>query len=331
MKAIQFQAKGKVAICDLPDPVAGPGEVLIKVRASGLCHTDIDVLHARYGAGAFPVVPGHEYAGEVLSLGDGVSGFHVGQRVVVDPNLSCGTCRSCQRGRFNLCTTLGAYGVSTNGGFAELSVVNAFNLHDAGDLPFDQAALAEPMACILNGVSALAPTAQDEALVIGAGPIGMLLAIALRTRGVTDITLADIDPQRLQLAESFGFKGVNSRQGDLSSYRHSMDICADATGRAEVAGSMVDLVADGGRALFFGVCAPTARIEISPFEVFRRQLQLLGTHSLNRNIPDALAAIRAEGSDIARLVSHHVSLDEVGHFMQTHAPAGSLKIQASFD
>lgn len=330
MKAIQFQAKGQVAVCDLPDPVAGPGQVLIRVRASGLCHTDIDVLHARYGAGAFPLVPGHEYAGEVLALGEGVTGFHKGQRVVVDPNLSCGSCRSCKRGRFNLCETLGAYGVSTNGGFAELSVVDAFNLHDAGDLPFDQAALAEPMACILNGVSALAPTPQDEALVIGAGPIGMLLAIALRTRGVTDITLADIDPQRLELAKSFGFKGIDSR-GDMSRLRHSKDICADATGRAEVAGGMIDMLADGGRALFFGVCAPTARIEISPFEIFRRQLQLMGTHSLNRNIPEALAAIRAEGPQIARLVSHKVGLQDVADFMQGHAPAGSLKIQVSFD
>jgi D-arabinose 1-dehydrogenase-like Zn-dependent alcohol dehydrogenase len=88
---------------------------VIKVRVSGLCYTDINVLHPRYGAGAFPVVPDHEYAGEVLSLGDGVTGFHIGQRVVVDPNLSC---RSCLHGRFNLSSTLGAYGVSTNGGFA---------------------------------------------------------------------------------------------------------------------------------------------------------------------------------------------------------------------
>ena len=108
-----------------------------------------------------------------------------------------------------------------------------------------------------------------------------------------------------------------------------MDICADATGRADVAALLIDYTADGGQALFFGVCAPDARIAISPFEVFRRQLRLLGTHSLNRNIPDALQAIRLYGPGIERLVSHRLPLDAVADILSSKAPKGSLKVQAA--
>lgn len=329
MKAILYPSKGQVLLADLPDPAPGPDEVVIKVRASGLCHTDIDVLHARYGAGAFPVVPGHEYAGEVSVIGESVTGFSVGDRVVVDPNLSCGTCRACRKGRENLCETLGAYGVSTNGGFAELSVVKAANLHSIGDLSFEMAALAEPMGCILNGVAALQPEPDDTALIIGAGPIGMLLAIGLRSKGLNRIILADLDPARLEMAKGFGFEAVQSGTAQMAALSRQMDICADATGRPEVAASLIGYVTDGGSALFFGVCPPAARIEISPFEVFRRQLRLVGTHSLNRNIPDALDAIRSFGSEIDKLVSHRLSLAEVADILSAHAPAGSLKIQAA--
>lgn len=329
MKAIVYTEKGHVAYRDLPDPEPQTEEVLLRVRASGLCHTDIDVLHARYGGGHFPMVPGHEFAGEVVAIGADVEGFAVGDRVVVDPNLSCGTCRACRRSQENLCTSLGAYGVSTPGGFGELVAVRAENLHPLGDLPYDQAALAEPMGCVLNGVTALAPVSQDEALIIGAGPIGLLLAIALRTRGVERITLADLDPSRLDLARSFGFDAVENGGPEMKAMRRSMDICADATGRADVAASLTDYTADGGQALFFGVCAPDARIAISPFEVFRRQLRLLGTHSLNRNIPDALQAIRLYGPGIERLVSHRVPLDAVADILSSKAPKGSLKVQAA--
>jgi 2-desacetyl-2-hydroxyethyl bacteriochlorophyllide A dehydrogenase len=329
MKAVVYTGKGRVAFRDLPNPQPQQGDVLLRVRTSGLCHTDIDVLHARYGDGAFPLVPGHEFAGEIVALGPDANGLSVGDRVVVDPNLSCGTCRACLRGRENLCASLGAYGVSSHGGFAEYVAVDARNLYPICDLPFDQAALAEPMGCVLNGVSALTPRPADEALIIGAGPIGLLLAIALRTRGVERITLSDIDLARLDLARTFGFDAIENGGTAMAARRRSMDICVDATGRADVAASLVDFTADGGSALFFGVCAPDARITISPFEVFRRQLRLLGTHSLNRNIPDALAAIRSHGPDIERLVSHRLPLAGIAEVIALGAPKGSLKIQAA--
>ncbi|TQS69968.1 zinc-binding dehydrogenase [Rhodobacteraceae bacterium] len=327
MKSIYFPAQGEVALRNQPSRAVGPREVRVKVRAAGLCHTDYEVRAARYGSGAFPIVPGHEFAGEVIEIGNEVQGFSTGDRVVIDPNLSCGSCRSCLRGRENLCVALGAYGVSKDGGFAEEAIIYAGNLHKT-ELPWTQAALAEPMGCVLNAVEALRPAAHDETLIIGAGPIGILLAIALHTRGVERITLADLSPERLALAESFGFASVEAGSAKMQSLRGNMDIAADATGVTQVASGLTGYLVDAGAALFFGVCPPDALIEVSPFEVFRRQLRLMGTHSLNRNIPQALAAITAYGPKIEGLVSHQVALEEMAVFLGAHPPKASLKIQA---
>ena len=128
MKAIVFTGKNEVQYTDLPDPTPGPGEVVVQVMASGICHTDYEVLKDNYGTGAFPVVPGHEYAGFVVAVGPNVSNCEIGDRVAVDPNLECGTCRACQRGCAHLCENLGAFGVTVHGGFAEFSLVKAENV-----------------------------------------------------------------------------------------------------------------------------------------------------------------------------------------------------------
>lgn len=331
MKAISYPARGEVTFDRLADPICGEGDVVVEVKASGICHTDFEVLNANYGTSAFPVVPGHEYAGVVVDLGPNVSSLTIGQRVVVDPNIECGTCRACRRGWAHLCETLGAYGVTENGGFAEFSVVKASALQPIGDMDFNMAALAEPMGCVLNGVEAVHDAGMKNALIFGAGPMGMLMAIALRTRGMAEISLVDIDDDRLVFAESFGFAGLAAGSAELENLRQSVDLAVDATGVSAVAGNLVDYIANGGRGLFFGVCPSDARIEVSPFEVFRRQLTLAGTHSLNHNIPAALKTITAYGPDIARLVSHQMSLKDIAAVLSSKPPRGSLKIQAVTD
>ena len=330
MDAINFPARNNVAFSTLPDPVAGPGEVVVSVRASGICHTDYEVLKANYGTGAFPVVPGHEYAGVIADIGPDVTGLSVGDRVVVDPNIECGMCRACLKGWAHLCETLGAYGVTTNGGFAELSVVKASAVCLIGDMDFSLAALAEPMGCVLNGVDAVHDASTDTALIFGAGPMGLLFANALKVRGTSEITFVDIDEARLDLAASFGFGAVASGSAEIGAYRQSVDLAVEATGVPQVANDLITYIANGGRGLFFGVCPSEARIEVSPFEVFRRQITLAGTHSLNHNIPDALRVIADSGADLRRVISHQASLQETSDILASKPPAGSLKVQAVF-
>ncbi|MEP0721086.1 MAG: alcohol dehydrogenase catalytic domain-containing protein, partial [Marinomonas sp.] len=202
MRAIVFKAKNEVCFTDLPDPQAGTGEVVVEVKASGICHTDFEVLKDNYGTGAFPVVPGHEYAGVVVEVGEGVSDVKLGDRVAVDPNLECGNCSACARGWAHLCENLGAYGVTTHGGFAELSVVKASAVHPIGEMSFLQAALAEPMGCVLNGVDAVHEPWMEEALIFGAGPMGLLMGMALKAEGISNVAFVDLAESRLELASS---------------------------------------------------------------------------------------------------------------------------------
>ncbi|MEZ5534549.1 MAG: zinc-dependent alcohol dehydrogenase family protein [Thiolinea sp.] len=328
MEAVLYEALGKSGIQQIESPPLQATEVLVQTRASGVCHTDIDVLYGRYGNSTFPLVPGHEYAGVVTEIGSDVKHVNVGDRVVVDPNFSCGHCPACQKGLSNLCETLGAYGVTKNGGFAEFSAVDAGNVIPIGDMDFSLAALAEPMGCVLNGVGAIGTEGVKSALIFGAGPIGLLMAIALRTRGIGDITLADLDQSRLELAESMGFIPVASGSEALAQYRQSTDLVVDATGVASVAESLINYAANGGKVLFFGVCAPDAKIAVSPFEVFRRQITLAGAHSLNHNLPEALAAIRGFGDTIRQVISHQVPLAEIPDFLGKNKPQKTLKVQA---
>jgi len=251
----------------------------------------------------------------------------VGDRVVVDPNLECGACPACKRGWAHLCVNLGAYGVTVNGGFAELSVVRADRIHPIGTMSFPIAALAEPMGCALNGLSPVEGKIVDRASIFGAGPMGLLMGLALKARGVDEVAMIDLDTERLALAEAHGLTGLAAGSAELAARRHGFDLVVDATGVPAVAAGLVDYVANGGTASFFGVCPQDARIEISPFEIFRRQLSLVGTHSLNHNIPQSLAMLEAIGPSVKDVITHQVSLEEVAEVMDGHKPAGSLKIQ----
>lgn len=336
MKAIRFAAAGVAGMAELDVPEIAPGHALVRVRAAGLCHTDIEVLHGRYGEGAFPLVPGHEYAGTVEAVAADVTSVKPGDRVAVDPNIPCGHCAACRKGLTNLCASLKAYGVTANGGFAEFSLVAVGHLHDIGDLGFATAALAEPLACVLNGLGAagIEPGARvpGTALVFGAGPIGLLLALSLKARGVVSVAVADISEPRLAFAGALGLEPLVSGSQALAARAKGFDFVADATGVAKVVEGMVGFTADGGTALVFGVCAPDARISVAPFEIFRRQIRLAGSHSLNRNIPQALDILKRDDGTMARLVSHRLPLAELlPFFAKSSGDPATMKVQFSAD
>ncbi|MGY5805623.1 zinc-dependent alcohol dehydrogenase family protein [Rhizobium sp. LEGMi12c] len=331
MKAICFTEKGVSGLADMPLPVLAPGHALIRVKAAGLCHTDIDVLHGRYGEGRFPLVPGHEYTGLVEAVAEDVTGLRPGARVAVDPNLPCGTCNLCRKGLTNLCKELKAYGVTQDGGFAEYSIVRVSHLHDIGDLSYDVAALAEPLACVLNGLGNIGLTTgirrAESALVFGGGPIGLLLALSIRAQGVSDVVVADIDESRLSFARELRLDAVHPASPELQGRKRSFDLVADATGVPAVVENMPEFAQDGGAILVFGVCAPGVRVPISPFDIFRRQLTIAGSHSLNQNLPAALDLLRKDKGTMARLISHRLPLKEVLPFFTQKGGAPTMKVQ----
>lgn len=185
-------------------------------------------------------------------------------RSAVDPNFECGICRACRRGWAHLCENLSAYGVTTHGGFAERSLVRAWNVHPIGDMSFSRAALAEPIGCVLKGVDAVHAPWMDDALIFGAGPMGLLMGLALKAEGIADVTIRDISEDRLELASSFGFDTVASGSASLKKWYRRADWAVEATGVPAVAAELTDYIANGGKGLFFGVCPSDAKIDIAP-------------------------------------------------------------------
>lgn len=336
MQAIRFQSGGRVECCALDTRPLQHGEVLLRVRAAGLCHTDYEILRGNYGARAFPLVPCHEFAGEIVALGAGVAPSRLGARVSVSPNLGCGTCDACRNGRINLCSDLGAYGVTQDGGFAEYCVLRADRAVDIGDLPYDIAALAEPLGCVLNGLSPIRHRlSQGEistALIFGAGPMGILMALALQDHGVRRVVICDPDPARRRFASSFGVEPRDIGFAAQDSQPQGYDLVVEATGRIAVAAALIDHAKNGGAILFFGVCPADQSIALSPFDMFRRQISAHGTHSLNDpDLPAAIALLQRIGAPARRLISHVLTLEEMAQVLRSHPPAGALKLQVQFE
>ena len=168
---------------------------------------------------------------------------------------------------------------------------------------------------------------METALVFGSGPMGLLAGLALRVRGAETVFMVDRDGARLEMARAHGLEALAAGAAALAGLRQGCDLVVDATGVPAVAAGLVDYTANGGAALFFGVCPREARIEIAPFEVFRRQLSLFGTHSLNHNIPEALRLIAEIGPAIEDIVTHRLTLDDIAGVLGGKPPAGSMKAQ----
>lgn len=327
MKALVFKAIGEAVIEEIPDPRPGPNDVVVRVAATGICHTDLDILHGRYLA-SYPVVPGHEIAGTVVDKGRAVGGVEIGARIAVDPLIVCGQCAACRAGRPSLCEDLKAYGATSNGGFASFLSLDAGNVHDIGDLPFHVAALAEPFACVMHGIDRARVKPGMKALIFGAGPIGLMMMMALGARGLVDITVADIEETRLERAKSLGADAVVQAKGlELGDLPGRFDVVVDCTGVPGVCERMPSFARDGATLLFFGVCPPGAKAGFAPFEIFRRELTLVGSHSLSNNIPDAVAVLKRLGSRAAALVSHRLPLEAVAEQLRSPVKGGTMKVQ----
>ncbi len=326
MRALVFRAVDDAVVTDVREPVAGPGEVLLSVAATGLCHTDSDILHGRY-LGAYPVIPGHEIAGTVVDVGATVTTVAVGDRVAVDPLRPCRTCDACRAGRPSLCATLQAYGATHDGGFAPYTAVEAVNVHKIGAMSFGRAALAEPFACVMHGIDRARVARGVRALVFGAGPIGLMMMMGLQARHAAHVTMVDLDESRLERAMALGADGVVEGRGEALPAAGRFDLVVDCTGVPAVAGRLNASAADGATLLFFGVCPPDALASFSPHEVFRRELTLVGSHSLSDNLPDALSILDRLGERADRLVSHRLPLDGILEQLRHPAKAGSMKLQ----
>ena len=227
MRAAVYHGPMDIRIEDLPEPDPAPGEVKIKVAHNGVCGSDLHEYfaqptftpvdpHALTGA-QIPVVLGHEFAGTVVDVGDGVDGFSDGQPVAIRPNYFCGQCPACRRGLTNICRQLAFHGLSgPGGGLSEYTVVGTGMVHGLGDVAMDLGAIVEPMAVSLHAVARSGLQPGDTAIIAGAGPIGIGLWFALKAQGITDVIVSEPSAERRAAMAALGAPQIiDPRETDL--------------------------------------------------------------------------------------------------------------------
>jgi 2-desacetyl-2-hydroxyethyl bacteriochlorophyllide A dehydrogenase len=311
MKAAVLQGKKQIEVFDLKTPIPGPFEVVIKVKSCGICGTDQHIYHGHPGSAEVhpPIVLGHELAGEVVEAGSKVAGLQKGDRVSIDPNIYCGTCKYCRNNQAHLCTNLQAMGVTRDGGMGEYCSAPATNCYKIPDeMTFEEAALVEPLGCVLHGFKKLQLTALSNVLIIGGGFIGQLFLQLVKHQNVQSITVSEPDENKKELLYRLGADLVVH---PMNSSELEADVVIECVGRKESMELAVKSAAKGGQVLLFGVASPKTIISVSPFEIFSKELSIKGSFINPYTHEEAISLIAKNVVDVQSLLSHRFVVDEL--------------------
>ncbi len=310
MRALVFRGAHDATVENLAVPEPGPGEVLVRVAVCGVCGSDAAELDHGPILTSPPVVLGHEFAGVVEAVGAGVTALSPGARVVCGAGISCGECRSCSRGRSNLCVDYRSAGLQINGGLAEYTLVPASILLDvtASGLPLDTLGLAQPMSIAVHAVRRSGLRAGDDAIIVGVGGIGAFLTVAASAIA-SRVLVVDLDPERLDLALRLGADHVmNAREGSLVERVETLglhpDVLFEVSGTKPGLESVLAAARPGSTIVPVGIQRDEVSIALAQWTV--REYSIIGTnaHVFADDLPEAvrLLATRDDWSDIAPLV-----------------------------
>jgi L-iditol 2-dehydrogenase len=314
VRAAVLRGPGDVVVEERPDPVPGPGEVLVRVSSVGVCGSDTHYYeHGRIGRFVVesPLVLGHEAAGEVAAVGPGVPAPRVGQRVSVEPGVPDLTCEQCLAGRYNLCPAMRFFATPpVDGALAEYVVVHSAFAHPVPDgIGDDAAALLEPLsvgiwACRRGGV-----TAGSRVLVTGAGPIGVVSEQAALAFGATDVVVSDVNPARLGLAKELGAtEVVDARTASLPDLDPRPSVLLECSGSPGATAQAIRALAPAGRAVLVGMGADELPLPLPVVQ--ERELEVTGTFRYAGTWPVAIALVAAGRVDLERLVTGTYALVE---------------------
>ncbi len=333
MRAVIIERPGEMRVDDVPAPEARPGEVVVKVGACGICGTDIHILDGEFPPTAYPIIPGHEFGGEIVATGEGVTQFNAGDRVAVNPSLQCGYCYFCQRGQGNLCENWNAIGVGREpGGFAECVAVPQTSVYAIPDaMSFAEAALVEPISCVVRGFHRLSPQIGETYLIYGAGPMGLLNAQLARYNGASLVALIDINPSRLERARTeFGFDVVGASLDELRPHApRGFDNVIEATGVTKVAERAIDAVIRRGKLLLFGVCPPGETAAYDAFKIYNEEITVLGSMAVHNSFGPAVDILAAGAVAGEKMVTHTFGIDDFEEAVALVRKGGGLKVQVN--
>lgn len=331
MLAVSVEKPHEVLLKEIPIPRPGPGEVVVKVGACGICGTDVHVIEGKFPPTVYPILIGHEFGGVVTEVGAGVTSVKEGDRVGVDPTIACGGCYFCQRGMGNLCESWDCVGVvRTHGGFAEYVVLPARTTYPIPATMSDAAAgLIEPVSAVVHGFHRLAANVGETYLVYGAGPIGLLNAQVARFNGASEVAIIDINESRLERARNdFGFTTVATSLEQLRDrFPRGFDNVIEATGVTKVAEMAIDGVKRRGKLLQFGVCPPGEKAAYEPFRIYNEELTILGTMAIVNSYGPAIDVIQAGAIDVPNMVTHTFPLEQFEEAYGIARSGAGLKVQ----
>lgn len=335
MRAAVVDGPGSFSIREIEAPRPGPGEVLVRVRNCGICGSD---LH--FYRGEFPAMPnlvmGHEIAGEVAALGEGVSNVHEGDRVAVEPLLVCGRCAFCRSGSYQLCPERKLLGTFAPGGFAEYVRIPAgmvYRLPD--DVPFELGALVEPVAVAVHGLRLIRLEGGERVLVLGGGTIGLVSAAAALALGASEVIVTARHPHQRAAAEALGARALDVSDAsavNAAAAAAPPDVVVETVGgRADTLNQAVQLVRPGGRVSVLGLF--TGPVQLNATLLLLKEVLAVGSITYGRpglraDFEIAVDIVRRMRDRLQRLVTHRVPLDAIAQGFATAADksTGSIKV-----
>lgn len=335
MRVARYYHNNDVRLEEMPIPRIGPGELLVKVRASGICGSDVMEWYRLKKA---PLVLGHEITGEIVRVGKSIKRYKVGDRVFVSHHVPCQTCYYCRKGFHTVCDTLR----STNfepGGFAEYIRVPKINV-DQGvfllpkEISFEDGTFIEPLGCVIRGLKVASFQAGASVLILGSGISGLLNMLVARAQGASRVFATDINPYRLKMAKKLGAKlALNAREDIPARLRQAnqgrlADLVIVSTGALSAFDQAFKCVERGGTILFFAPPQPGFKLNLSAYEFWRDQITLVSTYAASpADIAEAIKLIRTRELPLHNLITHRLPLSETARGFQLVAKANeSLKV-----
>lgn len=310
MKAIVIEAPHRIRVDEVDYPIFESGKTILKVLSCGVCGTDYKIYSGETEA-IYPIIPGHEIVG-IVEKSDS---FKKGQLVVVDPNKACGKCKYCRQGKVNLCDNLRATGVTEPGGFSEALIVKDEQIYPISkDVPLERAVFSEPLSCILNGVKMVKGLSPRKVLIVGAGSVGVIFSMLFeRMFMAKDITLLEKDEKRAEYVEkSFNVKVVTGGVKEL------YDLVVECSGSVEGFKICFEKVKKGGTVLQFGVISKGEKVKISPFEIYKKELKILGSYLNPFTMEEAVKIIETGDFKFEKLVTNILNLEEIRNYIEKH-------------
>ncbi len=310
-------APGKIEFREAALPRPKPGEILVKIMKIGVCGSDIHVYHGKHPFTKYPVTQGHEVSGKVAALGEGVTGFSVGQKVTIEPQVYCGSCYPCTHGKYNLCEELKVMGFQTTGTASEYFAVDASKVTALPEsMTYNEGAMIEPLAVTVHAVKRAGDVHGLKIAVLGAGPIGILLAQSAKALGADQVLITDISTPRLELAKACGADfAVNTKERDFGEALvkcfgpDKADVIYDCAGNDVTMGQAIRYARKGSTIILVAVYAGMANVDLA----------VLNDHELDLNTSmmyrheDYIDAIRlvSEGKiQLRPLMSRHFAFKD---------------------